>query len=62
MVGTYLEEKRKKFLKDDHSMINNTYNDGLQKHTIHDHSMIPSFNNDTLTPKRTPEGRANSPS
>ena len=33
----------------------------INKKTRSNHAMIPSINNDTSTPKRTPEDRAQSP-
>ena len=54
------EKSRKKLLQPDNSMINNSYNDELKKHTIPNHSMITSINNDIPTLKRTPEDRAKS--
>ena len=61
ILRTYLEEERKKLIEEDQAMIRFPYNDEIRKYLIPDHSMIPSFNNDNLSPKRTPEDRAKSP-
>ena len=60
ILRTHLEEERKKLIEDDHAMIRNPYNDEIRKYLIPD-SMISNFNNDSLSPKRTPEDRAKSP-
>ena len=50
--------RRKKLIEEDHTMIRYPYKDEIRKYLIPDHPMIPSINNDNLSPKRTPEDRA----
>ena len=60
-MKTHLEEERKRLIEEDHTMIRYPYKDEIRKYLIPDHPMIPSINNDNLSPKRTPEDRAYSP-